>query len=256
MTDSIIDKIRKLQAKANSTNSQAEAEAFASKVQQLLAQHNLDLADIEDPTPVEFLTEDMGANRTGKHWRATLASAVCKYYMCSMHMSYHKGNSRVFYVTGKAHNRAIAISMYEYLIQTVRRLARNHGKALIKDYKDNQDEWRSMGIDYQKDPPNLKLARGDFDKGCCLGLAQRLLEMHYELTRKAKPNTSSTALIVKTESELAVEAMNKLHPNLSSFKSRGITEKRGSMQAGRYAAKNVSLNSQWGSQKSSGRLLT
>ena len=259
MSDQIISKIRKLQAKAQGTNNEAEAAAFAAKVQQMLLEHNLDASELDKPTEVEFDIEDMGANRTGKHWRASLAYATARYYMCAMYSSGHRGNKAIFYVTGKAHNRAIAISMYDYLVKTVRRLANEHARAVAKDYADNLAEYRSMGIDYPKEPPNLKMLRGDFDKGCCLALADRLDKLRREMIdrkpTKQDPDNKLPALF-KNEQQLATEFMHQRVPNLGHRQSRGIKEKGGAMNAGRAAAKNISLNNQLRGSSTSGRLLS
>lgn len=69
--EKVIEKIQKLLDKAESTNSEAEAQAFFMKAQELMAKNNLERSDIckqEVKRIVEEVDVTSGRNATAKRW--------------------------------------------------------------------------------------------------------------------------------------------------------------------------------------------
>lgn len=212
--DKIADKVRKLLAKANGTNNEAEAAAFAAKAQALMVEHNLQMSDVEMKEEaligVEHLRFEFKDNYP---WTRQLASAVAGYYMCGF---YYMGRTNTFVLLGRPSRTEVAKMMFEYLFTTSRRLGRAYS--------------------------NVGSIRNAFERGCGIGLANRLRV----LTAKAKgePDKSGLpALYQGAEAEIA-DFMNTLRRK-SSVSKTGV-----GFHAGQSAANNVSLNTQVGGSRS------
>jgi hypothetical protein len=125
----IIEKINKLLAMANdASTTEAEANLFMSKVQALLAAHNLSEADlkVEEVSPIDVTPSAVTVDTS---WFAGLASLVGKTYFCKIYRKkthvIGRTSLQTYYVfVGKEHNRLIAKSMFEYLMKTIKRLAK------------------------------------------------------------------------------------------------------------------------------------
>ena len=124
--DSILKRIQKL-LKMSEENGASENEAMmaASKVQELLKEHNLSLSDVKDDTeqePIDRENFDLGK----ENWRGWIAQATAKLYFCSMfqttkYENYKRVKKSVF--VGRKSNRIVAKSMCDYFEKTVEKLA-------------------------------------------------------------------------------------------------------------------------------------
>lgn len=258
--DKLLEKIRKLQAKALGTDNEAEAAAFAAKVQNLLAQHNLDLSDIEQMEEV-FGEEDFGEKYIDP-WRRRLAAAVARYYMCEfcndmIWSDKKKKLVKSFTIMGKKHNRVVAISMYHYLTTTTVRLASQYARAEGKKWLEEVKEWKREGYsdteakDLAGDPPTLRRSALGFERGCGERLATRLNTLRAEL--RSKPNDPLPALIVSELKETQVWVDNNIKLVASKgLRGSGINEHG---VRGAVAADTINLNPQVSGSKS-GRHLT
>jgi len=236
---------------ADGASNEAEAAAFANKVQAMLIEHNISMGDLEVEETPEISTEDMNANRTGKAWRRKLAYAVGRYYMCEMWYDNDRGNRGRFMVTGKPHNRAVAISMYGYLIKTVKRLATAHARQVGQDFITNQREYAELskgmkitGFDIGP-APKLKQVRNDFDKGCCMGLATRLHDMADAMieTPTSSDAKGQQLALYKNERELAKDFAWEEN-GLKDMRQGNMTSGGDHAKAGREASKDIGLSDQ------------
>jgi hypothetical protein len=125
MHDAIVEKIRKLHALAESPGNEAEAALAASRVQELLAKHNLAIGEV-------VLKEDPGATLpVGKAWihipshAATIANACDELFDV---LFYYSRRGRYagwrFVFIGLKANVEAAATTYEYLMESVNSLAR------------------------------------------------------------------------------------------------------------------------------------
>jgi hypothetical protein len=125
----IIDKIRKLFAHAESAaqiGNQAEAEAFATKANELLLAHKLDATVIAfaDDTPEELVNSEdipnteLFGTKGNAGWRAVLFNAVAKAHFCRIVLS--SGKVVVF---GTPSDRAVAKWVFEQLEAAAPKLA-------------------------------------------------------------------------------------------------------------------------------------
>lgn len=86
-TNKIKARIQALLAKANGTDNEHEAEAFMAKAMELLAEHQLDLADLVDADDPIIHHPGLKQAESGHAWRWKLYSAVAQFYGCkSIHV--------------------------------------------------------------------------------------------------------------------------------------------------------------------------
>ena len=153
--DAVIDKLRKIIAMSDSAKSignLAEAEAFATKAQELLLKHKLDMSDVEfsaeelnEPVLSEVLEADELLDMTHKQrqdkWIGILISAVTKANFCRA-LGYRRSNR--YTVVGRASDRQAATELFQYLskaaIEMAPREALAHGaintkKSFISAFK-------------------------------------------------------------------------------------------------------------------------
>lgn len=119
----MLDKIRKIIAKAEGTDNAAEAEMLMAKAHKLLEEHNYTLLDVaEDTDPIA--TQKSGTHAwTSNSWVTTLANQLAKYYGCSLVLS-RTGNKRNHYVTGRESARVTFELMLPFILKQVRAAAR------------------------------------------------------------------------------------------------------------------------------------
>jgi len=242
--ETLIEKIRKLQAKANDASvSEAEAALYAQKVAELLQKHNLTEAALEIPSGEDQeVTEDrMYNSKTGDPWAQQVAWALAKLYFCDIYLTKLGQKTKVVFV-GKPHNIQVAMSMTEWLIKTIGRLA--------NDYAKSPEAKRDFDWTFTR-------ARNGFERGAGERMRQRINQMHREQTR-AEPvrndrgNPGNLPALYQDESKLIEAYKEKL--KLAKGRGRGSDTSGGHAARGAAAANSISLNAQVGS-KSSTRML-
>lgn len=226
MSEKIIDKVRKLLAKANGTENEAEAALFAAKAQELLAAHNIEMHELQEEQPDEFTTERSEAKHDHRCWRS-LHSSVAKLYFC---LGYYcsVGGQPVMFFSGRPHNIAVAKSVFGYLESTILRLATEHAKATRGGSK----------------------AKWKFVIGCANGLSVRISKMHAEATRPSAASNGLPALY--TDEDRLIRQW--LGGEIKSSKSR-LTKWDDDMIAGFHASTNINLLAQVGGSSKSGPAL-
>lgn len=227
----LVAKIRKLMAKANDPSvTEAEASAFAAKVQQMLLENGLALGDIKSASPDEQREQVGEEQHSFKRWnsphRRGLLDAVCAYYMCSV-LYWRK--TGILKIIGKPQNVAVAASMTDYLIETVVRMSTRYGR----------------------ENPGSNII--DFRRGAMLRLRERLdaaRRAMKEEANRAKSNTGNLPVLFVNESALVAEYTKNKY-KVRTVKARPI--KHGSdARAGRAAAEGISLHPQVGGSKGGG----
>ena len=222
--DSIIDKIRALQAKAqDSSCTEAEAAAFAAKVSELLIKHNLDKG-ILDAVQEKELIESQILNKNFVHpWRPILANAVGKLYFCrvliitvSPTSAYQNAKKRLMFI-GKAQNRAVAISMFEHFEKTIRR----------------------MGMERFTRKGDLDT----FERSCGLHLSDRILDIYLNLQKPILSGDRSVPVLFKSEQEEVDQFTNKNHRPVAG-KNRKFDLNGDAAHEGMRAANQIQINNQ------------
>lgn len=219
-TQAMLDKIAALRAKAESTTNPHEAEIFAAKVAELLAKHNLDEAMLRS-RDADREQGPLGKHPFGKRvpdaWRERIVMGVARVYFCKCVFytdARGKANPHSWEFVGREHNAIVAIAMADYLIATVKRMAREFAPG-------------------KREQANFRKGAGD-----------RLYRRLYELaeSQRAPISTSpsdGTALMVLTEDQAIEEFLGDVS------ETKGRTHKHGAgSQAGWEAAGNIGLNTQ------------
>jgi len=199
MTDKIIDKIRKLNTQAESARaigSEAEAQAFASKVQEMLFQHNLSLTEVytksatkdeEEAVRQVFRPSEHGLKdkRTRVKWTEDLAYTVGLANFCEV--LFHTGSNFISFI-GFQHNVEVAAYVYEVLLRSADRLA-------DAAYGERWRECERMG--------SVELCRG-FRASFMAGFVSRLFVRIRE-RQKQQAASSSLAIVVVDRSQQAID---------------------------------------------------
>lgn len=115
----IIERIRKVLAKAEGTDNAAEAEMLMAKVNQMLEEHNfsmLDLATLETDDPIGT-TKKTSKFRNNDGWMRVLAAQVAQYYGCQAIIGYdpYTKHTKYIHITGRESNRVTFEVMMPYI---------------------------------------------------------------------------------------------------------------------------------------------
>ena len=223
----LLARIRKLMAKAQDPSvTEAEAMAFADKVQELLLREGLAMSDVA-ASGEEQRAEAVGEEKFDfKRWnsphRRDLLGAVCAYYMCQV-LYWRK--LQMLKIIGKPQNVAVAASMTDYLIGTTVRLSTR----------------------YVREHPGANAI--DFRRGCMLRLRERLYAAKAKMEREAARPAASTnpgnlPVLFQSESQLVANFVASAY-TVRTTKARAV--KHGAdAWAGRRAAEGISLSPQVG----------
>jgi len=211
---SIVEKIKKIVAKAESTTSPEEAQAFMEKAQQLMMEHGftlLDLGKLDDEDPVGV---DKGARRmTNGAWEQAVLSMLGPYYGCRVIIE----GGKMLGVAGRESARVTFLLMAPFVVAQVRAAARRAYKA---------GEFTSAG--------RARTAIGN-------ALALRIRD----LVRAEREKTTGTGLrgmnaLVPVDSVQA--AMEEAYGKLGKGRARSLR----TSAAGKRAAQGISLRKQTG----------
>lgn len=93
MENKVMDKIKKLLAKAEGTNNEAEAQAFLFKAQELMAKNNLDMEDLKVDSDSKEIIEDvvLSGKKTTAARNLTLALIIAKNFKVEVMLSRRPG---------------------------------------------------------------------------------------------------------------------------------------------------------------------
>ncbi|MEM1172449.1 MAG: DUF2786 domain-containing protein [Cyanobacteria bacterium P01_H01_bin.35] len=130
----LLEKISKLLALANSPN-EHEAALAAEKAAELLAQHNLSVADLGEDKD-EDITKGI-VDKTGRYvtWKMWILAGIANANGCQAMRSTHTGEMRL---VGTETNITVSQSLYEYLTAVVDKLVKQHkgkGRAFINAFR-------------------------------------------------------------------------------------------------------------------------
>jgi hypothetical protein len=219
--DSLIRKIRALRAKASDMAvTEAEAAAYAEKVQELLAAHGLEIGDLGAEKTEEETIAGQRHDFSGSPARQVMLRAVCLYYMCTAVGPARKGDP--WTIVGRPTNVMVALEMFEYLLSTVIRMS----NAYHRDNRGaNKIDWR---------------------RGCMLRLAERLCELHD--AERAKPqerqsngNPGNLPALLHDEGRQVTAWMRA---NMQTKKSSTHVRQGDDAARGRAAAEGIGLHRQ------------
>ena len=203
MNEPILEKLRKLIAmerSARDIGSLAEAEAFASKVQELLSKHKLEMSEVElneqeesDPIDWEHVSTDDAGFRTvrkGIYWQILIADGIAKANSCRMIRD--RSNNNVIFA-GRQSDRELCKILFLYLLE----LAKEMSEKAAKDYKRQtlknvQGLYGGMDID----PSKLRRLQTEFKASWYLGFAEAVQGRFIAKWEEMKAQYAQCAAIV------------------------------------------------------------
>ena len=208
--DRIIDRIRKLYAKAEGARqlgSEAEAEAFAEKVRELLAQHKLDMSvltdearDAADPLVSGYHTPGGVRKKARSGWVELLADGVAKAYFCDFLVL---PGSNTLVMVGRRDDVAVAT----YVIDNLVRFAEE--ESLLATRKERYRLWKAGRLQ------DSRGFRTSFINGFVTGIRKRLRD---EVQKQVASDSRFALVLQKSQAEVA-ELVAKLSGGTSASTS-------------------------------------
>ncbi len=115
-TEKLIDKIRKLLAKANGTDIQAEADTFIAHANKLMLEHNLNMTDMDieedDDNAITGVRDYAEFNSTS--WEKDLLNVVATHNFCKLVSTRTARNSKTVSMTIVGSVSSIEMTTYTY----------------------------------------------------------------------------------------------------------------------------------------------
>lgn len=239
--DSILAKIKKLQALTTERGATPEeAATAAAKAQALLFEHNLSQCDVDtkeqaaDPYgKVETTLE--GANRTTVTWRRTLLYTIAKHNFCT---AITLTNQTKMIVIGKRSNVETVLYLNHILVREIERLAIEAGKTVLT---------------------NRAAYQVSFCRGAVSTIHRRLAEQQAQseqaATSTANARAGQNAVILRTQAQELNKAVAHFYPQgLRTSTSRSRVGSMDGYRAGQHAGNGIGMHRGVGSRSAAGYL--
>ena len=217
--EKIIDKIKKLLALSTSSN-EHEAALAMKNANRLLMEHNLSMSDVTEVDLGNIVENEVLSPQMITPWKLTLLNTVMRLNNCQIilnsHGVYGKGGKRSVVAIGKEHNIMVSVAMYEYLLTTLKRMAKQAGLS------------------------NSRMFEDGFTHAVC----EKINDIITERNKKQNEfDTQCTALVV-VESAAVQKFIKEKHSNLETKNMRTSITDRQNYAKGHMAGQSVSLNDQ------------
>lgn len=182
MNQKLIDKLQKIMALTTSPI-EGEAQAATAKLQQMLAQHNLDIADLEQKgakaPEIKESGHDLG--KAAFKWKLDLAEAVASHFFC---FALVDRRTKTVKFIGRPDNVDSMKMLYNWLIEQIKQVSSAKRKEFLAD---NPTE--------HVDPLRWQVQFG-------VGVVSRMGERLNELKAKQQEE-AGTALVIHHETEIS-----------------------------------------------------
>lgn len=252
--NSILSKLKKMQRLyegAKAINSEAEAQNAAAKIQALLTQYNLSMADIESVADNEQKTNvveerlgDSWQRKCGGSWDQLLLYGICKYNFCYVLVSNKNvcrtnrngrevwENRRRYIVIGEPQNIQVVNWLFDVLAANLYKLA-------LKRYEEYRNDDTQAVI--RLFVGEKKMHRGTFLRsylsGAAKGVQQKLKE---ERDRELQAQVQVNALVLRTDKKLD-DYLAKNYPKLGKARPEHIGSYQ-AMRQGMEDGRNVTIS--------------
>lgn len=259
----ILEKLKKLlahQRSAEKIGSQAEAAAFAAKVQELLFANKLSMNEIDvqeqerdEPIEKQYVSAaDLGFARLRQRveWMEDLANAVARNFFCRILVV--EGSNTIVFV-GRETDRQAVIQMFGHLAQMATELAadeltrwKNGGGMEIE----SDDSFNDYG-ELRSDAVRSRIFKRSFLRGFVSAISTRLRENRKDLednagqSAKTEEGNTGSALVLIGRQEEAIAAYMK-SPEINGKAATclgGSTHNSQGYSRGRARGSSVSLES-------------
>lgn len=249
MFDAIIEKCRKLMAHAESAKqmgSLEEAEAFASKMYELLERHQLGFDAVANAEPAEKLDEEIHeewsnyaamAGLSGRQrvsWVERLVSRLAIAHRCRIVVSSGSGSIGI---VGAPADREVVSYMAEMLLPKLRKIAaREYREAKKNSFRGLPSGWTTSWL-----------------CGAAEGIYQQLMAKQRALHEEAEQSGQGTALIrLDNRKEAVAKYLNQRYSRTASGLSGGRSSN--AFSKGQAHGRSMNISTGVGSGRSSGRL--
>lgn len=248
--EKLIDKVRKLIAKAENTDSQAESDAFMGKANALLLKHNLQMTQVESVEDATAIQQDKSCVETGGiksegKWEDNLVGVLARHNMCRIiihGMTYsHKGTVSII---GKPEN----IETVKYLFEVSRNTIRRLSKKAYKSYRASVlREWNYEGYEERDLIQMGQLANRmpwcrNYLKGATAGLNAKLKEMKAAMLKEQGPSVENQFALMVVDNDKALEIfIADAYPKLGKARATVVNDASAYNQ-GKRDGKNINLN--------------
>lgn len=249
--EKLIDRVRKLIAKANGTDSQAEADLFMTKANKMLLEHNLTMTEVgtdeEGGHSIEEIKQaaQFGSNKSeGNKWETLLMGVLCAHNMCDsiIHTKRHLPGGSIS-VIGSRENAETVLYLFDVAREMIRRLS----KEAYKQYREEiLDGWSGEADEKSL----LKMGQlayrmpwiRNYLKGAVLGLNEKLQSQKKDIMSEAGEATGEKFELMVVDNKQAIELYKeKKYPKLSKTRAATIADK-GAYDQGKTDGKNINLN--------------
>jgi hypothetical protein len=262
MSEKIIDKIKKLAAKAESAKEIGnieEAAIFSAKVSELLTQHNLDMASLQTEEEQPVSGEKFFDMKVNYRWKVDLLTVLCEYNYCEA--IYHRHFKDVRYnrhgrytvyekeksvsIIGRPENVEVVRYLYSMLVSQFEAMA---GSAWMSYLADVRKRLAEMGYSTDsrvyKDPAKYTNAtsahiyKTSFYKGAVSGVLRKLKEQMKAAEQKHGAKITDLVLV----NNAAVQAYVKENfPGLGTMRNGGGELDASAYRKGVKAGENASM---------------
>ena len=237
MNSAIHDRLKKLiahETSARKIGSLSEAEAFASKIQDMLLTHKLSLSDIEldaeehnEPISEEYVhpvdTDHLYRDKS-QIKMSPLASVIARAFFCRIILY---GRSIAF--VGRESNRRAAVDLYKLLVSIA-----------VRSYSDELKAYK-RSISFQYDPGSPRQREIAFKNGYFIGFT-RTIQLRFNQQQKVSLSSGEKGLVLVSRMNTDIEK-HMAQKALRTTKVRGLNYSNAGMQAGDRRASNCSLTS-------------
>lgn len=231
----VLDRIRKVLAKAEGTNNAAEAEMLMAKVQSMLDEHNLSLLDVAHADADDPMGTEMGAAHcwVSNSWQKGLLAALAELYGCRVVYGQWK-NKIVLDIVGRESARVTWSLMQPFVLKQVREQAKALREADILEIV------KTTSWDWDRAAKQTK-GLGSYERAVGNALSLRIYRMVREAAKRDEARVANGERALVPVDMLEAE-MAASFPNLRTAQSRGVSTTRDA----RAAAGNISLHRQTG----------
>jgi hypothetical protein len=252
--DKLLEKLAKLKAHAESAQalgSEAEAQAFADMLQQMLLRHKLEMSDVElvdlekedpiDRHPVNFSAQGLPRKKVRQAWSQHLAETIAWAHFCRI-LVYNRSN-RVTFV-GRKQDCEVAEYMFVTLYKATERIAdaayAKFSTECVRQCAYCQEDKASCTGRYHEFEPNWARARG-FRPAFVEAFVWRLARRFYDLRKQAEASSSTALVRLNTADQAVVKWMEDNKIKKSEDLGGNQRENWDGYRQGQAAADEVSL---------------
>lgn len=204
----VIDKVRKILSRTQSSNAN-EAAAAAALAAKLMRDNALSETDVtaEVGDPGDMVTEVVvGSDGFMAPWRFALVFEVSRAFFCDA-IALRIGQRRKVRIIGRKDDAEVAMMVFKHLVKEIERLADDEmcdPDVLFNMHIDNLERFVSVG-----DSPSSETARGykdSFRRGAVIAIAWRLKNEFEEFARSSE---KALVLVEKRHDEAKQFRINK-----------------------------------------------